>query len=131
MFKKLSRVFAIIGLGGIIVFAASGCSVFMAANEGGPEVPEILRCQTISCLEAKGAKHIRDGEDHIQYYKLKKTKASPTRATMHGVLDVFTCGLWEIAGTPIEAAIDKEKYYVLKVRTGEKGIKIKNIQVSR
>jgi hypothetical protein len=35
---------------------------------------------------------------------------------MHGVLDVATWGLWEVAGTPMEGAFDKDKYYGIKVK---------------
>ena len=34
---------------------------------------------------------------------------------MHGVLDVGTAGIWEIVGTPVEASLRDNKFYVVKV----------------
>ena len=34
---------------------------------------------------------------------------------MHGVLDVSTCGLWEVVGTPIEACVNDERYFTIRV----------------
>lgn len=42
----------------------------------------------------------------VQGYS-KGVKAS--RAVFHGAADVFTLGLWEIAGTPLEGSFDGKK----------------------
>lgn len=91
-------------------FLIGGCSVYMAGKKEGTELSEILKCQTTICLEANGAEFIKDGEDNVQYYKLRKPTGSTGRACMHGTLDLFTLGIWEAAGTPIEGHYDKEKY---------------------
>lgn len=50
----------------------------------------------------------------VTYKYIKPKEASGGRAAMHGVFDFLTLGLWEIAGTPIEAAID-DKYGMIQV----------------
>jgi len=44
---------------------------------------------------------------------------------MHGLLDVATLGIGEVAGTPIESSYDKEKYYAIRVtyETGTENFK--------
>ena len=113
-----------------MAFFLSGCSVYMASTKEGTELSEVSDCETVTCLEINGAEHIKDGEDNTQYYKLRKPTGSIGRAAMHGVLDVFTLGLWEVAGTPMEGAYNTEKYYGLKVETGEEGENIKSMRVS-
>jgi hypothetical protein len=50
---------------------------------------------------------------------------------MHGLLDVATLGIWEVAGTPMEGAYDKDKYYAIRV-TYEPGTEdIKEITLAK
>jgi hypothetical protein len=51
----------------------------------------------------------------IEVYPVLEERGSPARAFMHGVLDVSTCGLWEVVGTPIEACSNPKKYYIIRV----------------
>jgi hypothetical protein len=39
---------------------------------------------------------------------------------MHGVLDISTGFLWEVAGTPIESYLGQQEYITVKVTYGPK-----------
>jgi hypothetical protein len=55
---------------------------------------------------------------------------SAGRAAGHAVLDVLTLGLWEIAGTPIEA-VQGEKYTATIVYDGnDKVVDLKTVKAS-
>lgn len=43
------------------------------------------------------------------YEACKGDESSLGRALAHGALDVMTCGVWEVVGTPIEMAGDSDK----------------------
>ncbi len=47
---------------------------------------------------------------------------------MHGLLDVATIGLWEVAGTPMEGAMGKKKYYGIRV-TFDENENVKKMEV--
>jgi hypothetical protein len=42
----------------------------------------------------------------------RKSGGNYVRAAGHGVLDVMTLGLWEVAGTPVEGAISNNRGYI-------------------
>lgn len=90
-----------------------GCAVAMAARTGGVKLEEIQSCQTRDCFVNQDTVQIiqvaklTTGETMESYrYQLKRGSAG--RAAMHGLLDVATFGVWEVAGTPIEATKDKK-----------------------
>jgi hypothetical protein len=47
----------------------------------------------------------------------RKSDATYARAVGHGVLDVMTLGLWEVAGTPIEGSLSNDKEYIVAKAT--------------
>ena len=107
----------IVALISLFMFAA--CSVYMAAKKQGVRFEELSQCKTKGCLQAKGAipigsKKNKDGV-LVETYKVQKPTGSTARAVMHGVLDIATLGIWEIAGTPIEGAKGKKGYISIKV----------------
>jgi len=113
----------------IILF--SGCSVKMAAQKEGTTTQELRGCATDGCLQAKGCILLgtRETEEGIiKTYKFIQKRGSTARAVMHGILDVATLGLWEVAGTPIEGAQEK-KFAVIDVLMNEQGV-IKRIMAS-
>ncbi len=89
------------------------CSPFMAAkqpgyknvnlfSEGTPRNELIAEFGVPTITEAKD-----DGKHDIFRFRQGYTGgAKAGRAVMHGVFDVFTLGLWEVVGTPIESAAD-------------------------
>lgn len=90
-----------------------GCAVAMAARTGGVRLEDVQSCQTRDCFVNQDTVQIiqvaklQTGETMESYrYQLKRGSAG--RAAMHGLLDVATLGVWEVAGTPIEATKDKK-----------------------
>lgn len=108
----------------------SGCAVFMAAQKKGEEAKTIERCDTRNCFLAlrdttvvsrsQGA----DGVESITF-RTQQQSGSAVRAVGHGVADVFTLGLWEVVGTPTEAIVNKNRYWVYTASFNESGRLIK------
>ena len=98
-------------------FALSGCSVYMSAKKEGVDFEDLTTCKTKTCLVANGAEpiNVKELPPDTEAYKVLRAHGSIARSFMHGVLDVATLGVWEIAGTPMEGAFDKNKYYAIKV----------------
>ncbi|MEA2014620.1 MAG: hypothetical protein U9N38_04875 [Thermodesulfobacteriota bacterium] len=113
-----------------IVF--SGCSVYMAAKKDGINIEEASQCKTQACLIAKGAILIssRESKDGtlIDVFNIKKPTGSTSRAVMHGILDVATLGLWELAGTPIEGSKSKPAMIPIEVHYDKNEI-IKSVKI--
>jgi hypothetical protein len=103
----------------VFTFMLTSCSVYMAAKKEGVSIDEIQQCKTRACLIAKGVEPISSEKNEqgelIEIYKVRKKKGSAARAAMHGLLDVATLGIWEVAGTPIEGAKGKKKFFAIKV----------------
>ena len=103
----------------LAVFAFSGCSVVMATRQPSKKNLEVLRPGTdrdrviaeigvpVSSEKIDGGK--KEIYTFIQGYS-SGVKAS--RAIFHGVADVFSFGIWEAVGTPIEGAFDGKKISV-------------------
>ena len=110
----------------------SSCSVFMAAKKEGVSIDELNQCRTRSCILSKGAIPIDAKKNEYsevieETYQVQKPTGSAGRAAMHGVLDVFTLGLWEVAGTPIEGSAGKKEMYPIKIYY-EDGDKIDRVE---
>ena len=110
----------------------SSCAVIMATNKAGAEIDAIQSIRTKTQLIALGAEPIsfektEQGET-VEVYRIQKPQGSIARAFMHGLLDVGTAFLWELAGTPIEAALDEKQFYSVKV-TFDKDDQIKRIEL--
>ena len=111
-----------------------GCSVFMAAKQGGVEVQTLAACKTRVCLIQRGARPIdstrnKSGVLTSEIFQAQVATGSAARAAMHGVLDVATFGLWEVAGTPIEGVQNREKLYSVEVQYAADGKTIKGIKL--
>lgn len=110
----------------------SGCSVFMAAKKEGVSIDELSQCRTRGCVISKGAVPTKTEKteqgDTIEVYSVQARKGSTGRAVMHGVLDVFTLGIWEVAGTPMEGAMGEKKFYSIKV-TYDKDENVKKVEM--
>ena len=120
-----------IGLG--LAILASGCSVYMSAKKEGTDFEDLQRCKTKPCLIAAGAEPLQVAGlgDDTEAYKVMKAHGSVGRAVMHGVLDVATFGIWEVAGTPMEGAFDKNKYYGISVLYEHGTANIKQISLAQ
>lgn len=96
----------------------SSCSVVMAANKEGTNISKVQHCKNRSQFIAKGGKIVSSERmpngDLVELYQFTKERGSIGRAFMHGVLDVWTLGLWEVVGTPMEG-FDTKEFFCLKV----------------
>ena len=109
------------------------CSVYMAAKKEGVSIDELNQCKTRSCIISKGAIPVETKKNGLyriieETYQVQKPTGSAGRAAMHGVLDVFTLGLWEVAGTPIEGSMGEKEMYPIRIYY-EDGDKIKSIEL--
>lgn len=97
----------------------SSCSVVMASDKGGVGIETVQSIRNRMQLIALGAEPIssskNDQGENVEVFKVMKERGSIARAFMHGLLDLSTCFIWELAGTPIESALDEKKYFSLKV----------------
>lgn len=97
----------------------SSCSVVMAAKKEGVSIEKVQAARTRGQMIACGVTVISSDRlpngDLIEVYQVQKERGSAARALMHGALDVGTCGLWEVLGTPIEACVDQTEFYSVKV----------------
>jgi hypothetical protein len=113
-----------------LVLTLGGCSVYMAAKKSGVEVSQILECKTKGCLQGLSTSQIIESKPvaegsapaggSVDTWRVQMRKGSSARAAMHGVLDVFTLGIWEAAGTPIEGSKD-DKFVVFDAYTAADG----------
>ncbi len=91
-----------------------GCSVFMAAKQPPKKNMDVLHAGTsrASVIAEFGSPvHTETNAEgnHVDIFSFvqgysKGVKAS--RAVFHGTADIFTLGLWEVIGTPVEAVAD-------------------------
>ena len=91
------------------IFFICSCSVYMAANQPAKKDLTVLK-EGIhqSAVRAELGQPVWSGEEdgcQCDLYKFKQgySKGSKAgRAIFHGLADVFTLGLWEVVGTPVE-----------------------------
>lgn len=100
----------------------SGCSVGFAAGKNGVRPKEMNSCVTrYDFLKLQpyvlSSETLEDG-GRVEVYQYRVDHSSKLRALCHGVLDFWSCGLWEIAGCNIEEYIhDREwnKFFQVRV----------------
>ncbi|WP_417905051.1 hypothetical protein [Candidatus Tisiphia endosymbiont of Micropterix aruncella] len=102
----------------IIMLILSSCSVYKAASNEGITVSDITKCQTKGCFLSHGMeivdRHQEEDGKYMETYRAmaRKSGLNYLRAAGHGVLDVVTLGVWEVAGTPVEGAISNNRGYI-------------------
>ncbi|CDZ77354.1 hypothetical protein BN59_01637 [Legionella massiliensis] len=116
----------------LISVSLTACSVVMASKGNGVNPKDLGACKTRSCLIAAGAIPIdhtnsKQGKLASENFRATMPTGSAARAAMHGLLDVGTLGLWEVAGTPIEAVKGRKTGYVVAVKYEQDGSTIKHI----
>lgn len=126
--KSLIKCLAIIFISSIF----TACSVVMAARSGGVNPKTLSQCKTRACLIAAGAipvehKNSKSGNYASENFRATMPTGSAARAAMHGLLDIGTLGIWEAAGTPIEAVKGKKTGYVVAVQYEQDGSTIKRM----
>jgi hypothetical protein len=92
-----------------LIFIGS-CSVVMATKQPSRKDFSVLskgvdRSRVVAELGSPLATDVKDGKRKDVFYVKQgySTGAKAGRAIFHGVADVFTLGLWEVVGTPVEA----------------------------
>jgi hypothetical protein len=113
----------------ISVLCLSGCAVYMACPKEGARVQDVQSCRTRQQFVNLGSKILStertpDG-DTIEIYQIPKERGSAVRAIMHGVLDLSTAGVWELAGTPLEIYLNRNEIITIKVTYDSKDVPIK------
>ena len=111
---QLARPWSLV-LGLLLISSSTGCSVMMAAKAPGKKdlsvlTPGVPRAKVIAELgspleTSRDTSQIRDIFAFKQGYS---TATRVGRAGLHAVADVATYGLWEVAATPLEGALDGE-----------------------
>ena len=103
--RLIGLLFVLAGFTGL----SSGCSVVLAAKQPDAKDMSVLkegapRSHVIAALGAPAWSGEKDGAkaDMFSFKQGYSTGAKVGRAFFHGVADVFTLGLWEVVGTPIE-----------------------------
>jgi hypothetical protein len=104
--NKLGR-FYVLALLSIFI---AGCSVVMATQQPSRKDFAVLskgvdRSRVVAELGSPLTTDVKDGKRKDVFYVKQgySTGAKAGRAIFHGVADVFTLGLWEVVGTPVEA----------------------------
>lgn len=94
----------------LIAIFITGCSVVMATRQPTRKDFSVLskgtdRSRVVSELGTPLTTEVKDGKrtDVFSVRQGYSTGAKAGRAIFHGVADVFTLGLWEVVGTPVEA----------------------------
>lgn len=115
----MKKMFFALGIASLL----SSCSVVMASKIEGVDMDTVQSIRSRSQLIAIGAQPVisdRNEEGQlVETYRILEQKGSVARAFMHGLLDISTAFLWEIAGTPIESSLGQNKYFSLKVTFDE------------
>ena len=97
------------------VLLLSSCAVYKAAQNDGVAPSDIRSCATKMCFLAHGMSRVESHKEknghYVEIYTAvaRKSGLNYVRAAGHGVLDVATLGLWEVAGTPVEGAISNNR----------------------
>jgi len=98
-----------------LVSNSTGCSVMMAAKAPGKKnlavlTPGVPRARVIAELGAP-LETSQAAEQKRDIFAFKQGYSTPTRvgrAGFHALADLATYGIWEVAGTPLEGALEGE-----------------------
>lgn len=115
----LLRTFQLISGGARLLISAlfiglvTGCAANMAATgQNGPDIEVASQETTRQEVERqlgspKEVKKLKNGHFLAIYNIQASTEPNLLRAAGHGTMDLFTIGLWEIVGGPMEAYIGR------------------------
>lgn len=110
--KPIVTLFAVAGL----ALTVAGCSVAMAAHQPSRKDVKLFsqgvpRSLVVAEVGAPVTAEMRAGK-RVEVYAFTQgySKAARVGRTIgHGAADVFTLGLWEVVGTPTEAAFNGKR----------------------
>lgn len=103
----------------LVISTLTSCSVVMAAKKDGTSIERVQGARTRAQILATGpvviSSEYNQCNDLVETYQFQKPRGSAARAFMHGVLDISTCGIWEVIGTPIEACQIEKEFYIIRI----------------
>ena len=114
----------------LTVLLLPGCAANMAAQgQNGPDMNVVKRQQTRDDVERMlglPVETIRrtDGEIVELYLVEAKTDPSAVRAAGHATADLFTFGLWEFVGGPIEAYRGRRQRVVIQYDENDRVVSV-------
>lgn len=135
----MSKKVIIVSIGIVLIWTISSCAGHKASHtvskHSGTSVEELQRCKTRDCILSKEVASIINSEKEengelIEVYAVEQNKGSAERAmtTRDILLDLFTCGLWEVVRTPMEEALKKDEAIHVRVYY-DKNENIKRIEL--
>lgn len=96
----------------------SGCSVYQAADKRGADPLDVLRCETLTCLQAFDSaetierQSLANGETR-HFIRMLRRQGSTGRAVFHAGANLISYGLWEFVAAPAEGALQEEDFFVV------------------
>lgn len=129
MSNRLSKPVVIAVIMPLAALLLNGCSVFMAMHgkqDANLSTLSIGQDRSIVLLNlGQPEKTLATEGKRVDVFKLQRGNApSGGRALGHGALDVLTLGLWEVAGTPIEAVQGETFYLTIEYDENDKVKKV-------
>lgn len=114
----------------VMLLMSSGCSVYMAAKQPRAKDLSVLkegtpRSHVIAELGAPAWSGEKGGNkvDVFAFTQGYSAGAKAGRAFFHGAADVFTLGLWEVIGTPVESVASGTEMKVEVIYDGNDQVK--------
>lgn len=117
-----------------VMLILSGCSVYLANSRKTGDVNMMFACRTRTCLLTQGAqpiqcKRAKSGELTKELLKAHKPHNSVARASVNGMMDLYTLGLWELIATPVEiATLERQGIYFFQVDYTKDGETIQKME---
>ena len=114
----------------LLITLLQGCAANMAAQgQNGPDMNVVKRQQTRDDVERMlglPVETIRrtDGEIVELYLVEARTEPDAVRATGHAAADLFTFGLWEFVGGPIEAYHGRRQRVVVQYDDNDRVVSV-------
>lgn len=103
----------------VFLLSLSSCAVMKATNQPDKKDLSVLqtgtpRTRVIAELGSPVNSEVRSGhrKDVFSFVQGYSKTTKTLRAVGHGIADVYTLGLWEVAGTPIEGAASGQQIQV-------------------
>ena len=100
----------------LLLTVSSGCSVYMASHQPAKKdtallSPGIPRSLLLVEFGEPVSTEMKDGKrvDYFSFFRGSSETAKTSRAVFYGVADVFTLGLFEVVGTPVETSMKGDK----------------------
>ncbi len=107
-----------------------GCAVSMAAQgQNGPDMEVVKRQQTRDDVERMLGLPVetirRSNSERVDLYVVEaKTEPDMARAARHAAVDLFTFGLWELVGGPVEAYQGRRQRVVVQYDESDRVVSV-------